>query len=89
MMALDLLENVIVVQTLCGAINLNFIGVQDLEEIACIAEELDIILPEHDLDSLYNDDYEDLVKIYHDYMNTLNDSYLELKTEVLNAINNE
>ena len=87
MMALDLLENVIVVQTLCGAIDLNFIGIKDLEEIACIAEEFDIILPEYDLDSLYNDNYDDLIKIYHDYMNTLNNSYLELKTEVLNAIN--
>ena len=87
MMELDLLENVIVVQTLCGAIDLNFISVQDLEEIAYIAEEYDIVLPEYDLDGLYNDDYDDLVKIYKEYMNTLNDTYLELKAEILNKIN--
>ena len=86
MMELDLLENVIVVETVCGAINLNFIGVQDLQNVACLAEELDIELPEYDLDSLYNDDYDELINIHKEYMTTLNEAHYELRGDILKKI---
>lgn len=89
MPALDLLENVIVLRTIASDVDYNYMGVEDLEKIALEAEYLDVILPDYDLDELYNDDIDDLIEIHKDYMKTINEAYEELRLEVLKAINDE
>lgn len=83
MPALDLLENVIVLRTIANDINYNYMGVEDLKKIALEAEYLDVILPDYDLDALYNDDIDDLIAIHKDYMKTINEAYEELRLEIL------
>lgn len=89
MPALDLLENVIILRTIAYGVNYNFIGVNDLEKIALEAEYLDIILPEYDLESLYNSQYDDIVAIHKDYLKTINAAYEELRLKVLQKMENE
>lgn len=83
MPALDLLENVIILRTIANDVDYNFIGVNDLEKIALEAEYLDIILPEYDLEGLYNSQYDDIVAIHKDYLKTINEAYEELRLEIL------
>lgn len=83
MPALDLLENVIVLRTIASNVDYNYMGVEDLEKIALEAEYLDVILPDYDLDELYNDNIDDLIEIHKDYMKTINEAYEELRLEIL------
>lgn len=83
MPALDLLENVIILRTIANNVNYNYIGVSDLENIALEAEYLDIILPEYDLEELYNSQTDELIAIHKDYMKTIDNAYIELRLEIL------
>lgn len=79
-------ESVIVLKTLMENIDLNFIGIGDLEEIALYAEELDIELEYIDLDDYYNSDYNNIIDIYNKWFESINSLYLNTKNGLLKLI---
>lgn len=79
-------ESLIVLKTMMDSIDLNFISVTDLEEIALYAEELDIHLKEVDLDDIYNSDYKLITEIYDEWFEGINNRYLDIKNGLLKLI---
>lgn len=79
-------ESLIVLKTMMDSIDLNFISVTDLEEIALYAEELDIHLKEMDLDDIYNSDYKLITEIYDEWFEGINNRYLDIKNGLLKLI---
>ena len=86
-MELELFEKAIVLRTICAGIDLNFCGVDDLQDVDIAAQEMGIELPEYDFDNYYNSDYEDLVDIQQSYMETINKICEDLRKDILNLIN--
>lgn len=88
-------ENIFLVKTVIGNINLNFLTKNDLEDIDEIAYELDIELPLNEVESLedfYDFEYEKVSKIYNDWYEYINNEYVSLKEELfklaLNGLSN-
>lgn len=79
-------EKVIVLKTLMEDIDLNFIGVDDLEEIDLYAEELGIGLEYIDLDDYYNSDYDGIIDVYDKWFENINGLYLDIKNDLLKLI---
>lgn len=79
-------EDIIVMKTIMDNIDLNFIGVEDLEEIAGYAEELGIEIDCVNLDDIYNSEYDLITDIYYTWYENVNNKYLDIKNGLLKLI---
>lgn len=80
-------ENLVVLKTIMDNIDLNFIGTNDLDNIAIIANDLDIDLNFIDYDHIeYNDQYQDICDVYMDWFDDVNTMYLDVKNSLLKLI---
>lgn len=79
-------ESLIVLKTIMDSVDMNFIGIGDLEEIDGYAKELDIDTKYVDLGSMYNSEIDSILDIYNDWYENVNDRYLEVKNGLLNLI---
>lgn len=77
-------EDIIVLKTIMDSIDLNFIGVEDLKEIAEYAEELGINCI--NLEDIYNSKYNLITDIYYKWYENVNDKYLDIKNNLLKSI---
>lgn len=76
-------ESLIVLRTLMDSIDMNFIGIGDLEEIDGYAKELDIDIKYVDLESMYNWEIDSILDVYNEWYNNINDRYLEVKEQLI------
>ena len=80
-------ENLVVLKTIMNNIDLNFIGIHDLNNIIEIADELDISLNCIDYDNIdYNYQYQDICDVYMDWFDDVNTMYLDVKNGLLKLI---
>lgn len=76
-------ESLIVLRTLMDSIDMNFIGIGDLEEIDGYAKELDIDIKYVDLESMYNWEIDSILDVYNEWYDNINDRYLEVKEQLI------
>lgn len=76
-------ESLIVLRTLMDSVDMNFIGIGDLEEIDGYAKELDIDIKYVDLESMYNWEIDSILDIYNEWYDNINDRYLEVKEQLI------
>lgn len=74
-------ESLIVLKTIMDSVDMNFIGIDDLEEIDGYAEELDI-----DLESMYNWETDSIIDVYNQWYENVNNRYLKAKNGLLRLI---
>lgn len=79
-------EDIIVMKTIMDNVDLNFIEIGDLEEIAEYAEELGIEINHVDLENIYNSEYDLITDIYYTWYENVNDKYLDIKNGLLKLI---
>ena len=79
-------ESLIVLKTIMDSVDMNFIGVGDLEEIDGYAKELDIDIKYVDLESMYNWEIDSILDVYNKWYENVNDRYLEVKNGLLKLI---
>ena len=79
-------EDIIVMKTIMDNVDLNFIGVGDLEEIAEYAKELGVEIDCVNLDNIYNSEYDLITDIYYTWYENVNDKYLDIKNGLLKLI---
>lgn len=76
-------ESLIVLRTLMDSVDMNFIGIGDLEEIDGYAKELDIDIKYVDLESMYNWEIDSILDVYNEWYDNINDRYLEGKKQLI------
>lgn len=76
-------ESLIVLRTLMDSVDINFIGIGDLEEIDGYAKELDIDIKYVDLESMYNWEIDSILDVYNEWYDNINDRYLEVKEQLV------
>lgn len=76
-------ESLIVLRTLMDSVDMNFIGIRDLEEIDGYAKELDIDIKYVDLESMYNWEIDSILDVYNEWYDNINDRYLEVKEQLI------
>ena len=76
-------ESLIVLRTLMDSVDINFIGIGDLEEIDGYAKELDIDIKYVDLESMYNWEIDSILDVYNEWYDNINDRYLEVKEQLI------
>lgn len=79
-------ESLVVLKTIMDSVDMNFIGIGDLEEIDGYAKELGIDTKYVDLESMYNFEIDSILDVYNDWYENVNDRYLEVKNGLLNLI---
>lgn len=79
-------ESLIVLKTLMDSIDINFIGIGDLEEIDGYAKELDIDIKYVDLESMYNWEIDSILDVYNKWYDNINDRYLEVKNNLFKTL---
>lgn len=79
-------ESLVVLKTIMDSVDMNFIGIGDLEEIDGYAKELDIDTKYVDLESMYNFEIDSILDVYNEWYENVNDRYLEVKNGLLNLI---
>lgn len=79
-------ESLIVLKTIIDSVDMNFIGIGDLEEIDGYAKELDIDIKYVDLESMYNWEIDSIIDVYNKWYENVNDRYLEVKEGLLKLI---
>ncbi len=79
-------ESLIVLRTLMDSVDMNFIGIGDLEEIDGYAKELDIDIKYVDLESMYNWEIDSILDVYNEWYNNINDRYLEVKSNLFKTL---
>ena len=79
-------ESLIVLKTIMDSVDMNFIGIGDLEEIDEYARELDIDIKYVDLESMYNWEIDSILDVYNKWYENVNDRYLEVKNGLLKLI---
>lgn len=79
-------ESLIVLKTIMDSVDMNFIGIGDLEEIDGYAKELDIDIKYVDLESMYNWEIDSIIDVYNRWYENVNDRYLEVKNGLLKLI---
>ena len=72
-------ESLIVLKTIMDSVDMNFIGIGDLEEIDGYAKELDIDTKYVDLESMYNFEIDSILDVYNEWYENIYDRYLEVK----------
>ena len=76
-------ESLIVLRTLMDSVDINFIGIGDLEEIDGYAKELDIDIKYVDLESMYNWEIDSILDVYDEWYDSINNRYLEVKEQLI------
>lgn len=76
-------ESLIVLRTLMDSVDMNFIGIRDLEEIDGYAKELGIDIKYVDLESMYNWEIDSILDVYNEWYDNINDRYLEVKEQLI------
>lgn len=76
-------ESLIVLRTLMDSVDINFIGIGDLEEIDGYAKELNIDIKYVDLESMYNWEIDSILDVYNEWYDNINDRYLEVKEQLI------
>ena len=76
-------ESLIVLKTLMDSVDMNFIGIGDLEEIDGYAIELDIDIKYVDLESMYNWEIDSILDVYNEWYDNINNRYLEVKEQLI------
>ena len=76
-------ESLIALRTLMDSIDMNFIGIGDLEEIDGYAKELDIDIKYVDLESMYNWEIDSILDVYNEWYDNINNRYLEVKEQLI------
>lgn len=79
-------ESLVVLKTIMDSVDMNFIGIGDLEKIDGYAKELGIDTKYVDLESMYNFEIDSILDVYNDWYENVNDRYLEVKNGLLNLI---
>ena len=79
-------ESLIVLKTPMDSIDINFIGIGDLEEIDGYAKELDIDIKYVDLESMYNWEIDSILDVYNKWYDNINDRYLEVKNNLFKTL---
>lgn len=79
-------ESLIVLKTLMDSVDMNFIGIGDLEEIDGYAIELDIDIKYVDLESMYNWEIDSILDVYNEWYDNINDRYLEVKKQLIQTL---
>ena len=80
-------ENIVTIKTIMDCIDLNFIGTEDLNKIANIANELDIDLNYLDYDKIeYNDQYDLIEQVFYEWFEDVNTMYLDIKNGLMKLI---
>ena len=76
-------ESLIVLRTLMDNVDMNFIGIGDLEEIDGYAKELGINTKYVDLESMYDKETDRVFDVYNKWYDNINDRYLEEKEQLI------
>ena len=76
-------ESLIALRTLMDSVDMNFIGIGDLEEIDGYAKELDIDIKYVDLESMYNWEIDSILDVYNEWYDNINNRYLEVKEQLI------
>ena len=79
-------ESLIVLRTIMNNVDMNFIGIGDLEEIDGYAKELGIDIKYVDLESMYNWEIDSILDVYDEWYNNINDRYLEVKSNLFKTL---
>lgn len=84
---LEKFENLVVLKTIMEGVDLNFIGTNELEHIACIANELDVDLNVLDFEKIqYNGQHQEICDVFDDWFKDVNTMYLDVKNGLLKLI---
>ena len=76
-------ESLIVLRTLMDSVDMNFIGIGDLEKINGYARELSIDIKYVNLESMYNWEIDSILDVYNEWYDNINDRYLEVKKQLI------
>ena len=76
-------ESLIVLRTLMDSVDMNFIGIGDLEKINGYARELNIDIKYVKLESMYNWEIDSILDVYNEWYDNINDRYLEVKKQLI------
>lgn len=76
-------ESLIALRTIMDSVDMNFIGIGDLEEIDGYAKELDIDIKYVDLESMYNWEIDSILDVYNEWYDNINNRYLEVKEQLI------
>lgn len=76
-------ESLIVLRTLMDNVDMNFIGIGDLEEIDGYAKELGIDTKYVDLESMYDKETGRVFDVFNEWYDNINDRYLEVKEQLI------
>lgn len=79
-------ESLIALRTLMDSVDMNFIGIGDLEEIDGYAKELDIDIKYVDLESMYNWEIDSILDVYNEWYDNINNRYLEVKNNLFKTL---
>ena len=66
-------ESLIVLRTLMDSVDMNFIGIGDLEKINGYARELNIDIKYVNLESMYNWEIDSILDVYNEWYDNIND----------------
>ena len=76
-------ESLIALRTLMDSVDMNFIGIGDLEKINGYARELNIDIKYVNLESMYNWEIDSILDVYNEWYDNINDRYLEVKKQLI------
>lgn len=76
-------ESLIILRTLMDNVDMNFIGIGDLEEIDGYAKELGIDTKYVDLESMHDKETGCVFDVYNEWYDNINDRYLEVKEQLI------
>ena len=79
-------ESLIALRTLMDSVDMNFIGIGDLEEIDGYAKELDIDIKYVDLENMYNWEIDSILDVYNEWYDNINNRYLEVKNNLFKTL---
>lgn len=76
-------ERLVILKTVVCDVDLNFLDIGDLEKIDEYAYDMEIELPEADLEGLYNFQFDEIKNIYNSWKDYIFKRYEEIKEELL------
>ena len=79
-------ESLIVLRTLMDSVDMNFIGIGDLEEINGYARELNIDIKYVNLESMYNWEIDSILDVYNEWYDNINNRYLKVKNNLFKTL---
>lgn len=80
-------ENLVILKTMMDMIDCNFLDTVNLQQIADVADELNVHLDyQVDFDDIYDSEYDKLYDIYIKWFDDINNMYLDVKNGLLKLI---